>query len=453
MAVAGSPFVYFTRLELTNVRSFGESQMLLLEDSNGKPAPWTLILGDNGVGKTTLLQCLAVMRPRLETEGAEPNAPKPTRIEPELFARENDAIEGLARMGARDIRLGAELSVGHALGQVGGRVTRLKTEASFTMKGRGLDKIKSTSVRRRGFVEPLVIGYGAARHVTNGAGDAPEDDSESTASLFDASLELSDAQRILEDLDYASLKDQPHAGDLLKAVKAALVTLLPDLKSAEDIHLYGPATPRSRGGKSGVQVVTPYGEVPLSALSLGYQTMTAWTVDLAWRLYRHYPDVDNPLTQPAIVLIDELDLHLHPRWQRELRNHLSAAFPQVQFIATAHSPLLAQTYLDTNLAVVREEDGQAVIVNDPEVIKTWRLDELVTSALYDMDSPYSPEVTFALQRRTALLQKGRTTPKERRELVELEALAASLSPTPSAEDRDAMEVIRRAAKMLDARQP
>ncbi|MGH7025563.1 MAG: AAA family ATPase [Caulobacteraceae bacterium] len=453
MAVAGSPFVYFTRLELTNVRSFGERQVLVLEDSNGKPAPWTLILGDNGVGKTTLLQCLVMMRPRLGTEGAEPNAPKPTRIEPELFGRENNEIEGLARMGARDVRLGAELSVGHALGQPGGRMTRLNTEASFTMKGRGLDSIKSTPAHRRGFVEPLVIGYGAARHVTSGASDALEEDSEPTASLFDASLELSDAQRILEDLDYASLKEQPHAGDLLKAVKAALVTLLPDLKSADDIHLYGPSTPRSRGGKSGVQVVTPYGEVPLSALSLGYQTMTAWTVDLAWRLYRHYPDVDEPLRQPAIVLIDELDLHLHPHWQRQLRNHLSAAFPQVQFIATAHSPLLAQTYLDTNLAVVRREENQAVIVNDPEVIKTWRLDELVTSALYDIRSPYSPDVTYALQRRTELLQKSRTTPNERRELVDLEALAASLSPTPSPEDRDAMEMIRQAAKLLDAHKP
>ena len=68
-----------------------------------------------------------------------------------------------------------------------------------------------------------------------------------------------------------------------------------------------------------MQGVTPYGMVTLDALRLGYQTMTAWTVDLAWRLYLRYPEADEPMQEPAIVLIDELDLHLHPRWQRQLR--------------------------------------------------------------------------------------------------------------------------------------
>ena len=58
-----------------------------------------------------------------------------------------------------------------------------------------------------------------------------------------------------------------------------------------------------------------------------------------------------PPPRAVVVIVDELDLHLHPKWQRELRANISAAFPNVQFIATAHSPLLAQSYLDTNLAV------------------------------------------------------------------------------------------------------
>ena len=111
-----------------------------------------------------------------------------------------------------------------------------------------------------------------------------------------------------------------------------------------------------------------------------------------------YPEADDPLKQPAIVLIDELDLHLHPRWQRQIRSHISDAFPEVQFIATAHSPLLAQSYLDTNLAVIRQEHGQGLIENDPKVVRTWRLDEVVTSILYEVDSPYSLEVTRDLKR-------------------------------------------------------
>ena len=76
MARAGSPFIYFTKLEIENVRSFGEGQSLDLTDGSGRPARWTLILGDNGVGKTTLLQCLALLRPILSLgEFPETNAP------------------------------------------------------------------------------------------------------------------------------------------------------------------------------------------------------------------------------------------------------------------------------------------------------------------------------------------------------------------------------------------
>ena len=53
-----------------------------------------------------------------------------------------------------------------------------------------------------------------------------------------------------------------------------------------------------------------------------------------------------------------------------------------------------------NLAVVREENGQAIIENDPNVVKTWRIDEVVTSALYEIGSPFSPKVARELEERT-----------------------------------------------------
>jgi predicted ATP-binding protein involved in virulence len=70
--------------------------------------------------------------------------------------------------------------------------------------------------------------------------------------------------------------------------------------------------------------------------------MIAWTVDLASRLFASYPESQNPLAEPAVVLVDEVDLHLHPKWQRELRSHLTERFPGTQFVVTAHSPLVVQ---------------------------------------------------------------------------------------------------------------
>jgi hypothetical protein len=343
----------------------------------------------------------------------------------------------------------ADLVSGETFRRKPSRPFNFSLEASLKVDDGELVDVKQTFVKVRRPVEPLIVGYSAARHMRYRRGETSALDPDATASLFDPSVELVDAKDILEQLDYAAAKKQKGAKDLLDRIKNALSKLLPDVESASAITLYGPIQPRVKGQKSGVQGKTPYGEVPLEALSLGYQTMTAWTVDLAWRLYQRYPKAIEPLNEPAIVLIDELDLHLHPRWQRELRESISATFPQVQFIATAHSPLLAQSYLGMNLAVVREESGQAIIENDPNIVKTWRIDEVVTSALYEVGSAFSPEVASALQERTNLRQKGRLTSAQKKRLVDLDELANKVTPALNKDDQRALNVIQNAARFFD----
>lgn len=66
----------------------------------------------------------------------------------------------------------------------------------------------------------------------------------------------------------------------------------------------------------------------IAELGFGYQTTLAWVVDLAARLTAAYPESDDPLGEPAVVLLDEIDLHLHPRWQRALLAEFRGALPQ-----------------------------------------------------------------------------------------------------------------------------
>ena len=102
-----------------------------------------------------------------------------------------------------------------------------------------------------------------------------------------------------------------------------------------------------------VEFKTPYGWVPLRQLGYGYQTLITWVIDLVSRMVERYPDSPDPLAEPAVVLVDEIDLHLHPEWQRKLMGFLTERFPNTQFIATAHSPLVVQAAADANLAVLR----------------------------------------------------------------------------------------------------
>jgi predicted ATP-binding protein involved in virulence len=81
----------------------------------------------------------------------------------------------------------------------------------------------------------------------------------------------------------------------------------------------------------------------LSQLSDGERSFLALICDLSRRLALANPQLVDPLSGLGVVLIDELELHMHPRWQREISEKLRATFPNIQFIATTHSPFVIQS--------------------------------------------------------------------------------------------------------------
>jgi predicted ATP-binding protein involved in virulence len=84
-------------------------------------------------------------------------------------------------------------------------------------------------------------------------------------------------------------------------------------------------------------------ELTLNQLSAGYRNMLALVMDFARRLAQANPHLKNPLEAEAILMIDELDLHLHPTWQQKIIPDLRKVFPNTQIIATTHSPEIVTT--------------------------------------------------------------------------------------------------------------
>lgn len=87
----------------------------------------------------------------------------------------------------------------------------------------------------------------------------------------------------------------------------------------------------------------------LSQLSDGYRNLLALVMDFARRLAQAHPNWPNPLEAPGILLIDEIELHLHPRWQQTIIPNLQAAFPNTQIIAATHSPEVLTTVRKENI--------------------------------------------------------------------------------------------------------
>ena len=422
-----------------------------LTDENGAPLRWILILGDNGVGKTTLLQCLAWMRPvpKISDEGQF------TAFVPALNNEENRTLVSLIRTGSDvSVNLKATFSVGQALGNEGEETTDTEVTTEITMRGKNGLLLETTTGKndparhQEIFRSDLaVFAYGATRRSGTLTLEG-EGLSDPLASLLHSSTELYDAEDILLNLDYRAVKDRAERDEKrLQRIKQILATVLPNVGHEDNIRILGPAIPDDPTKSSGVRFETPYGLVPLSALSLGYQTTITWIVDLALRLHERYPESPQPLSEPGIVLIDSIDLHLHPHWQRQVMEHLTSCFPAIQFIATAHSPLIAQAAENASLVALREEDGQVMIKRHPQTVTTWRADQILASDLFDIPTRSEP-VQKLIRERDELLDKMNRNQSEEERLKLLEKKLDQLPTAEETEGQAAMDLIRSVAASL-----
>ena len=86
--------------------------------------------------------------------------------------------------------------------------------------------------------------------------------------------------------------------------------------------------------------------------------MSTWIGDLLYRVLENFRDLKEPLTARGLLLIDEVDLHLHPKRQRELLSRLDQQFPNFQFVVTTHSPMTAQQAGEGELHCLTREAGK-----------------------------------------------------------------------------------------------
>jgi|694.fasta_scaffold31059_3 predicted ATP-binding protein involved in virulence len=431
------PPAYFLSLEVENFLCFKDKQKIDLSVNNNYPAQWTVILGNNGVGKTTLLRCLAGMEVNqeyIDEDNGFISLPALSYfLHDKSIWKELNTFESDLSMVKTNLFTGSNLSAIKRFENV-----EFQTHYSFGVFG---DSLVGGTNELEGLI---CYGYGATRRT--GTTSLSVKSSKHSESLFSDNANLINAEEWLLQTDYAVKSSSGQTRSRLKKqfehIIEILKRVLPDI---DDIRIAPVNKERERPI---AEFLTPYGWVQLSSLGLGYRTTIAWMVDLAVRLFKRYPDSEDPLAEPAIVLVDEIDLHMHPKWQRDIMQFLTDRFPNTQFIVTAHSPLVVQAAQDANIVLLRREGDRVVIDNNPEIIENWRVDQVLTS-VFEMPSARPAKIEPLLQRRKELLTKPKLTPSDRAELKELEAQIGTLPTAETSEDIKAMDIIRRAAKLLD----
>ena len=110
--------------------------------------------------------------------------------------------------------------------------------------------------------------------------------------------------------------------------------------------------------------------------------MVSWLVDFVYKLADYYYDEKSIFDKQAIVIIDEIDLHLHVSFQKKLVKFLTSTFKNVQFIVTAHSPLIVQASSNANIILLKRYGISSKTYENEYDISKWRIDQIYSSDLF-----------------------------------------------------------------------
>ncbi|MCP4215166.1 MAG: AAA family ATPase [bacterium] len=374
-----------TRVELKNIQGF-ESLKVGLAPKKSKPINFTLLLGDNSTGKTSFLRSLAVgMCEEVEAAALLDN------IHGKFIT--NGQTHGIITIhldlpGEGIFRIDTFV-------ERSGNTERVKKQYYHILdEGKAEELVHSEFPWNRLFV----CGYGAGRTL----GQLREKHEEyrfknAVGSLFRYDQPLQDPELNLRKLGTAARSGVPR-DQMIDAENNMLQRFMELIGSLfmftgnEHIEL----TAR------GIEVVTEIGRTLLLSQGDGYKNTSAWVLDLsAWNMLagrKLEPDAIS-----GIVLLDEIEQHLHPKWQRYIIKLLRKQFPKLQFIAATHSPLCAAGSADLDdgeYAVFRfkKETDKTVALNPLYSLRGLRADQVLTSEAFDLPTTRNPEVAGKLKR-------------------------------------------------------
>jgi hypothetical protein len=360
---------YVQRITIKNFRGIADLEITVAEVAPEAGAPWTTFIGENGAGKSSILQAIVLVL--AHADGAKAT----------LHPR--DVLRRRARRGCVELQLSDE-----ALPL---RVSFDRSSESFTYSGPRLSL--------------LVAAYGATRLPSTEKQLATMSlDGIHVANLFDPYFPLINPakwllQQSLSDtaFDYAA-----------RVVKEILL-------------LNGERRVSRRNGR--VLVTLHNVALDIDQLSDGYRSMAALTIDLIAYLQRE-PERGLESVE-GIVLIDEIGANLHPRWKMQVVERLRSALPRIQVFATTHDPLCLRGLLNGEVQVLTRAGSQVYALADLPPVEDLRVDQLLTSEYFGLQSTLDPSLDGQFDEYYALLAKPVRTRNESRRC---EALAAELMP-------------------------
>ena len=392
-------------ITLSNIKCFREEKIFFTRNSTTskdvKPCSWITLLGENGVGKSTLLQALALLL-------AGPEAAK------ELLPRPTGWVSDSSKPG----KLSAVLHQDEVdVGTFGKKQITKIFSYSYFVTGETPTTIKVGKDNKETYTEPALIeensrflswlrtnafasntkgwfavGYGAFRRLnrinqsTLPSLDSPKR-SNNFRTQFDEDKPINSFEQWMVHLEFRIAKGDNEAIKKRDIGVKVIESLLPGDAKIAEVTTDGQIKFLVNGRK-----------VPTIGLSDGYRSVIALAGDLIWRLMQAFPDLEDPTQASGVVLIDELDIHLHPYWQRQIAGWLQNIFPNLQFVIATHSPLVAAGGGEDALTLRLELVDGEVEVRQVENISAYDADYILRSPAFGLESTHSPATQNKIKR-------------------------------------------------------
>jgi len=356
------------RLSLANCGAFEQIDIDFESDV-------TVIAGVNGVGKSTLLRALAVVLSRALPEFTPSRSAAIYFEDDEIHANKN-SLEVSVRLqidgqtldaGIQRLRNAEEKGDRFILFRkpdaVNGTIDRIESLRSRTLTGdleAGIQETRAALTRLKNSTNPpLAVLFTTKRFFQSQPRTLPEakpfDPSIAYGrALHDRDVELREFMHWFRTQEKLGSENEPRRLRVLEALRDVVTVFVPEFS-----NLRIQETPR-------LGFIVDKGDEPLyiHQLSDGERGLLALILDLTRRLAIANPDSDDPIAEgTALVLIDEIELHLHPKWQRYVLRRLRDTFKNCQFIITTHSPqVIGQVRAEKLRLLSHEETGKVILV-------------------------------------------------------------------------------------------
>lgn len=376
--------MYVDHVQIQDLRCFEDARVEFVHpdaDAQRELSNVTVLLGNNGAGKSTVLRALALGTVTVAmTQGGY--------VPYSMVRRSARAVVKSASVHAQVVVHGQDLT-----GELSGSGSaRWNTETIIARVG-DVERIESVfDLAPKGrsnsdhfFIEDsagiLVLGYGATRRVDPASEFSPRRRRkqrmlryERVSSLFEEQVALAPLSGWLPELERGKPKLHRRVCELIDALIPADTRFTGELDGDE--YLF------ERGGV----------KVGFAALSDGYRGYVGLLGDLFYHLCTGLRDDDDPVDSRGIVLVDEIGLHLHPAWQRVVVPTLARTLPRLQFVLTTHSPIIAGTLYAENLRLLEvDEHGLSHVEALDEEIHGLNADQILLTEAFGLVSSRAPD--------------------------------------------------------------